>query len=109
MRSGFDDREKGFEAKFSHDEDLKFRVRAHRDKLLGLWAAHASGLVGAAAEAYADELVAADVGHPRDDFLADRILADAAARGAALDLRAVRREMRRLAETARIDVMIGRK
>lgn len=107
--SGFDDREKGFEAKFSHDEETKFRIRAHRDKLLGRWAAQQLGLTGGAAEAYANELVASDVGQPRDDFLPEKIVGEAKARGKELDVHAVRREMRRLAATARTDIMQGRK
>ena len=47
--SGFGDREKGFEAKYSHDEETKFRIRARRNKLLGLWLASQFGLAGDAA------------------------------------------------------------
>jgi hypothetical protein len=106
--SGFDDREKSFEAKFSHDEETKFRIRAHRDKLLGLWAAEQFGLSGAAAEAYANEIVASDVGQPRDDFLPEKLVSDANARRKPIDIHIVRREMRRLAEIARTDIMQGR-
>lgn len=106
--SGFDDREKGFEAKFSHDEETKFRIRARRDKLLGRWVAQQFRIPVAEAEAYANELVASDVGQPRDDFLPEKIAADAKARGKELDIHAVRREMRRLAEIARTDIMQGR-
>ena len=41
----FEDREKGFERKFAHDEELKFRATARRNKLLGLWAAEKLGPV----------------------------------------------------------------
>ena len=51
----FDDREKAFEAKYEHDEQLKFKVTARRNKLLGLWAAGLLGKTGADAEAYAKE------------------------------------------------------
>ena len=49
----FDDRKKGFESKFAHDEELRFKATARRNKLLGLWAAEKQGLSGAAAEAIA--------------------------------------------------------
>ncbi|NBO19216.1 MAG: DUF1476 family protein, partial [Proteobacteria bacterium] len=39
----FDDRDKAFENKFAHDEELKFKIHARAVKLLGLWAA---GLLG---------------------------------------------------------------
>ncbi|MGV8936806.1 MAG: DUF1476 domain-containing protein [Allorhizobium sp.] len=56
--SGINDREKAFENKFAHDQDLKFRIEARRNKLLGLWAA---GILGKTdADAYAREVVAAD-------------------------------------------------
>ena len=57
----FDERENAFEAKLAHDEELKFRARARRDKRLGLWAAEKLGKTGTEAEAYANKLVAADV------------------------------------------------
>lgn len=56
----FDKREEGFEKKFAHDEELKFKASARRNKLLGLWAAEKLGLSGAQAEAYAKEVVMAD-------------------------------------------------
>src|SRR5690606_12998347 len=53
--SGFDKREEGFEKKFAHDEELRFKAMARRNKLLGLWAAELLGLSGDAAAAYALE------------------------------------------------------
>ena len=35
----FNDREKAFEQKFEHDQEIQFKVNARRNKLLGLWAA----------------------------------------------------------------------
>mgnify|MGYP000987922372 CR=1 FL=1 len=57
----FDDREKAFENKFIHDEELKFKVEARRSKLVGLWAAGILGRTGDKAVAYAREVVAADI------------------------------------------------
>ena len=34
----FDKREEAFEAKFAHDEELRFLAIARRNKLLGAWA-----------------------------------------------------------------------
>jgi hypothetical protein len=55
----FDKREEGFENKFVHDEDLRFRAQARRNKLLGLWVAGQLGLAGDAAVDYARTVVAA--------------------------------------------------
>jgi hypothetical protein len=53
----FDKREEAFEKQFAHDEELRFKATARRDKLLGLWAALQLGLAGAEADSYALALV----------------------------------------------------
>src|SRR5947207_4930683 len=60
----FDKREEGFEQKFAHDEELRFKATARRNKLLGLWAADKLGLAGADKDAYAKEIVMADLEGP---------------------------------------------
>jgi len=60
MTTTFDKREEGFEKKFAHDEELRFKASARRNKLLGMWAAEKMGLTGAPAEAYAKEVVMAE-------------------------------------------------
>ena len=77
----FDDREKAFEAKYEHDEQLKFKVTARRNKLLGLWAAGLLGKTGADAEAYAKEVVMADFEKPGDSDVIDKLMKDLAAAG----------------------------
>ncbi len=47
----FDEREKDFEARFKHDQELQFKVTARRNRLLGLWAAGQMGLGGETAQA----------------------------------------------------------
>jgi len=61
MTTTFDKREEGFEKLFVHDEELKFKATARRDRLLGLWAAQHLGLTGAAADDYAKSIVIADI------------------------------------------------
>lgn len=58
--TSFDKREEGFEKKFAHDEEMRFKAEARRNKLLGLWAAEKLGKSGAEAEAYAKTVIAAD-------------------------------------------------
>ena len=60
----FDKREEGFEKQFVHDEALKFKAVARRNRMLGLWAALKLGLSGAQAETYAKEVVMADFEEP---------------------------------------------
>jgi hypothetical protein len=70
----FDKREEGFEKQFAHDEELKFKATARRDRLLGRWAAEKLGITGAEADAYAKSVVVADIdthdpfGKVRRDF-----------------------------------------
>ena len=93
--SGFDDREKGFERKFEHDQELAFKAKARRNKLLALWAAERIGLAGAAAEAYARAIVEGEVRHHGDDDLVAHIVRDAAAKGVTLEPARVRTELSR--------------
>lgn len=74
--STFDKREEGFESKFAHDEELRFKANARRNKLLGLWAAEALGLEGDEAQEYAKGVVRADFEEPGDEDVFRKIRAD---------------------------------
>jgi hypothetical protein len=98
----FDEREKGYERKFQQDQELAFKAKARRNKLLGLWAAERLGLTGGAAEAYASEVVAADLQKPGDQDVIDKVAGDFAKRGVGLDATRVRVELDRcMAEAKR--------
>jgi hypothetical protein len=77
----FEDREKGFERKFAHDEELKFRATARRNRLIGLWAAGKMGLTGDEAQAYAREVIKADLAEPGDEDVFRKVRADFDAKG----------------------------
>jgi hypothetical protein len=77
----FEDREKGFERKFAHDEELKFRATARRNRLIGLWAAEKMGLTGDEAQAYAREVIKADLAEPGDEDVFRKVRADFDAKG----------------------------
>ena len=83
----FDDREKGFENMFAHDEELRFRTEARRNKLLGLWAAGLMGKSADDAAAYAKEVVAADFEEAGDEDVFRKIAADLGARADATTIR----------------------
>lgn len=72
----FDDREKAYEAKYAHDEEMAFRANARRNKLLGLWAAELMGKTGDAAQAYAIEVVKSDFAEAGDDDVLRKVAAD---------------------------------
>lgn len=103
----FDNRQKNFENKFAHDEELKFKVTNRRNKLLGLWAAEKLGKTGAEAEAYAKEVVMSDFDEPGEDDMIAKILADFQAAGIALKKGDISYELNHLAEKAREQVMKG--
>jgi hypothetical protein len=106
--STFDKREEGFERKFAHDEEVRFKARARRNKLLGLWAAQKLGLDGDAAEAYAKEIVITDFEGPGDDDMFARIRRDFDAKSVAQSDHQIRRTMDELLAKAVEDVKAGR-
>ena len=99
------ERERAFENKFSHDEQLKFRVLVRRAKLLGLWAAEQMGLSGEEAKAYAKMLVHKDLELPGHKALFEQLMSDLAARGVDLSEHRVRERMAELLEQAEREIM----
>ena len=80
----FDDREKAYERKFVHDEELRFRATARRNKLFGLWAAEKMGLSGGEAADYAKAVVKADLEEAGDEDVLRKVGSDLQAKGAAV-------------------------
>jgi hypothetical protein len=89
----FDKREEGFEKKFAHDEELRFKATARRNKLLGLWAAGLLGLSGAEADAYAKEVVVADFEESGDDDVQRKVRKDFDAKGVKIPDQELRAKM----------------
>ena len=71
----FDKREKSFEAKYAHDQEILFKIGARRNKLLGQWMAEQLGLDGADAEAYAKAVIASDFEKPGDEDVFEKVWA----------------------------------
>ncbi|HET9537302.1 MAG: DUF1476 domain-containing protein [Mesorhizobium sp.] len=87
------DREEGFERKFAFDEELKFKAVARRNRLLGLWAAEKLGKSGADAEAYAKEVVVADIEEAGDHDVFRKVRKDFDAAGVDQSDHQIRRTM----------------
>lgn len=100
----FSDREKAFENKFQKDQEVRFKVTARRNKLLGLWAAGKMGLQGSTAEAYAKDVVAADFEAPGDQDVLKKVLKDLTGKGIDISEHGVRREMDRLLDQAKKEI-----
>jgi hypothetical protein len=103
----FDKREEGFEKKFAHDEELRFKANARRNRLLGQWAAEKLGLTGDAATAYAKDVVAADFEEAGDDDVFRKVRADFDAKSIAQSDHQIRRTMEELMGTAIEQIKAG--
>jgi hypothetical protein len=100
----FDKREEGFEKQFAHDEELRFKATARRNKLLGKWAAEQLGLSGADAEAYAKDVVMADFEEAGEDDVFRKIRADFDVNGVKVSDEDIRQQMHALLAQAVAEV-----
>lgn len=82
----FDDRQKGFERKFSLDQETLFKIEARASKLIGKWAAEKIGLSGTEAENYAKEIISANLDEPGYDDIKRKIEEDFLARNISFDV-----------------------
>jgi hypothetical protein len=104
----FDKREEGFEKKFAHDEELRFKATARRNKMLGLWAAGKLGLSGESAETYAKEVVASDFEEPGDHDVFRKVRKDFDAKGIAASDEEIRQIMNELMANAVAQLQAGK-
>ena len=89
----FDDRERAFETKFAHDEDMRFRITARRNRLLGEWAAGLMQLSPAESEAYAKDVVRADFEEAGDEDVIRKVLGDLTGAGVDMDEARIREQL----------------
>lgn len=89
----FDKRQEGFERKFAHDEEMRFKANARRNRLLGLWAAEKLGISGDEATEYAKTVVKADFEAPGDDDVFQKVRKDFDAKGVQQSDHQIRRTM----------------
>jgi hypothetical protein len=108
MTTTFDKREEGFEKQFAHDEELKFKAIARRNKMLGLWAAERLGLSGAEAENYASTIVLEEFKEGGDRAVLAKIRKDLAAKGVDQSEHQITRTMTELLARAVADIKAGR-
>ena len=107
MTTTFDKREEGFEKQFAHDQELRFKAIARRNKLLGLWAAAKLGLAGPEAEAYAKELVMTEFQPGGDDDVFRKLRSDFDAKGVTESDHQIRRTMDELMAKAIQEIKAG--
>ncbi|CFX39848.1 conserved protein of unknown function [Candidatus Filomicrobium marinum] len=89
----FDERQKGFEKKFAHDQELKFKAEARRNNLIGAWAAEKLGLTGDAVAEYQKEVRRADLEEKGDDDVIRKLRADFEAKGISVSDEEIQQQM----------------
>ena len=96
----FDKREEGFERKFVHDAELKFKAESRRNRLLGQWAAGLLGKSGTDVDAYVKELIAAELEQAGEEAVFRKIRKDFDAAGVKQSDHQIRRNMQEMMVTA---------
>jgi len=98
----FDDRERAFEKKFAHDQELRFKAEARRNKMLAEWAAEKLGLNGAEVEDYVKAVRKADLAEAGDEDVFRKVRSDFDAKGVSVSDQDLRNKMQEfLAEAVR--------
>lgn len=72
----FSNREKSLEEKYSHDQDLLFKIKSRRNRLFGLWVAEQLHLKDHECEAYARSLITVGLESALDEKLLSKVLRD---------------------------------
>ncbi|MEE2526154.1 DUF1476 domain-containing protein [Hyphobacterium sp. HN65] len=103
--SGMDDREKGLEGRYAHDQELEFKATVRRNKMLGLWAADLMGKSGDDADAYAKEVIKADFEEAGHEDVYRKVKGDLDAAGVEASEHVVRTKMDQFLAEARQQVM----
>jgi hypothetical protein len=96
----FDDRERGEETRFKHEQELAFKARNRGNKLFGLWVAEHLGLSGEDAANYAKDVVMADFEMPGDEDIFTKVQADLAAKSVEISERVLQRHLLECRATA---------
>lgn len=103
--SVFEDREKGEEAKFAHDQETQFRIRAHRNKLLASWAADKLALSEADTAAYVATVLGAAMEAPTEEAILEKVHMDLVGKGVRIDKAEVGKMMTHLTKQATADIV----
>lgn len=99
MSDSFNEREKGYEAKWAHDEELRFRVYSRRNRALGHWAAEKMGKTAAESDAYAAQIITA-----ADEAIFSRIRRDFDAHSVKISDHMIRKQMEDLLASAKAEI-----
>ena len=104
MPGSFDEREKGYEAKWVHDQEMRFKLYSRRNRMLGSWAAAEAGLKGAEADGLAREVVAAEFDKGGDDAVFAKVRRLFDDREVVQSDHMICRKMDELLDTAKVEI-----
>tara|TARA_B100000161_G_C33269739_1_gene289399 strand:+ start:15 stop:329 length:315 start_codon:yes stop_codon:yes gene_type:complete len=102
--SSFDDRKKGFESKFAHDEETLFKINAKRNKLLGEWVADKLNKTDKDKENYILEVIKSDLTEPGDEDVFKKVKNDLSLGGFNDIDQEIREKMSEFMETAKKNI-----
>jgi len=105
--STFDEREKAFEKKFAHDEELKFKAEARRNKMTAEWAAGKLGMTGPSVEDYVKAVCRADLQEAGDADVVRKISADFASHKVSISDDEIRAKLQEFLAKAVAEVEAG--
>ena len=103
----FDDRERGFERKFTLDQELEFKAAARRNRALAQWAAGLMGLEGDRVGEYERAVVKSDFEQPGDEDVLRKVFEDLKGSGVQATESEVRMKMAEFMAQARESVRAG--
>ena len=101
----FEDRRKDFEKKYEHDEEIKFKTIARRNRLLGEWVAKEIGMDESNIKEYARQVVMADFAEPGDQDVIRKVMADLTAASSSISEETLKSKMQELLEVAKDQIM----
>ena len=99
--STFDDREKSFEKKFAHDEELQFKISARKNKYLGQWVSKILGHDPEKEKEYIQSVIKADFEEAGDEDVFRKIKKDL--ENKSISDEEIRKKMNELNEKAKSD------
>ncbi len=100
----FDERQRAFESKFAHDQEMMFKAESRRNRKIGLWAADLLGLSGEEAENYALDVIRTDFTKPGTDVVIEKLVADL---GAKADEATIRAKLAQCMAEAKVELADG--
>ena len=105
MVDSFSNRQKGFEAKFSIDQETEFKISVRRNKLLGLWLAEKLGILESEVNDYANGVIASDLEEPGDEDVIRKCMSDIQERGAKITDGELRDKLANFSKEAQKQIM----